>query len=111
MAGPFIFSATDGKNPCPQGGKTYNEIYEAVGLSEPWRPADLRRTFQTHGSEELDIEPYLLGVICNQISVSKPGVAKVYNQAKWIRQKSEVLEAWNDWLLELVDDEKYQNKV
>ena len=47
LAGPFIFSATDGKNPCPQGGKTYNEIYEAVGLSEPWRPADLRRTFQT----------------------------------------------------------------
>ena len=89
---------TDGNKTFSQGGKPYGYLYEAAGLDEPWRPHDLRRTFQTQASEELDIGLYLLGAICNQISVSKPGVARVYNQAKWIKRKGKALQAWNDWL-------------
>lgn len=100
--GAFIFSTTNGKKPLSQGGKPYGFLYEAVGLDEPWRPHDLRRTFQTIASEELDIEPHLIGAICNQTSVAKPGVSSVYNQAKWMPQKERALEAWNDWLLEAV---------
>ena len=64
---------------------------------------DLRRTFQTLASEELDIEPHLLSAICNQMSVAKPGVSNVYNQAKWMKPKKAALDAWNKWLLEVVE--------
>jgi integrase len=100
--GPFIFSTTDGKKAVSQGGKAYGYLYEAVDIGDPWRPHDLRRTFQTQGSEELDIEPHLLGAICNQMSVAKPGVSNVYNQAKWMKPKEKALNAWNKWLLEVV---------
>jgi integrase len=95
---PYVFTTTGGEKPITQGGKPYAELYGAVGIETDWRPHDLRRTFQTLASEELDIEPYLLGAICNQISVAKPGVSSVYNQAKWMKPKEEALEAWNDYL-------------
>jgi integrase len=102
LEGPFVFSTAEGHKPFSQGGKPYRYLYEAADLNEPWRPHDLRRTFQTLASEELDIEPHLLGAISNQISVAKPGVSNVYNQAKWMKPKEKVLEAWNRWLLEAV---------
>jgi integrase len=95
---PFVFTTTGGEKPITQGGKPYAELYEAVAIETDWRPHDLRRTFQTLASEELDIEPYLLGAICNQISVAKPGVSSVYNQAKWMKPKEEALGAWNTYL-------------
>ena len=99
---PYLFTTTDGDMPFARSGKPYGYLYEAAGLEHPWRPHDLRRTFQTIASEELDIEPYLLGAICNQVSVSKPGVAAVYNKASWIKQKKAALEKWNRWPLEVV---------
>ncbi len=77
FTGPYVFTTTGGEKPITQGGKPYTELYRAVGIETDWRPHDLRRTFQTLASEELDIEPYLLGAICNQISVAKPGVSNV----------------------------------
>ena len=99
---PYVFSTTNGKKPITQGGKPYGNLYEAIEITDSWRPHDLRRTFQTLASEELDIEPHLLGAICNQMSVAKPGVSNVYNQAKWMKPKEKALEAWNRWLLEVV---------
>jgi len=103
FSGPYVFSTMIGKKPFTQGGKPYGYLYRAVGLDKPWRPHDLRRTFQTLASEELDIEPHLLGAICNQTSVSKPGVSSIYNQAKWMKPKEESLQAWNDYLKELIE--------
>ncbi|MBE9549792.1 MAG: integrase arm-type DNA-binding domain-containing protein [Proteobacteria bacterium] len=100
--GPYIFSTTAGEKPFTQGGKPYNLLYETIGLDKPWRPHDLRRTFQTIASEELNIDQSLLGAICNQMSVAKPGVANVYNQAQWIKQKRKALKQWNEWILEAV---------
>lgn len=105
-SGPYVFCHTDADNPFVQGGKAYTYIYNAVGLSNQWHPHDLRRTFQTMASEELDIAPHLIGAICNQISVSKPGVASVYNQASWIKQKRVALRKWNDWILKVVSDDQ-----
>jgi integrase len=102
LEGPFVFSTTHGKKPITQGGKSYTELYKKAEIESDWRPHDLRRTFQTLASEELDIEPHLLGAICNQMSVAKPGVSNVYNQAKWMKPKEDALEAWNRWLLETV---------
>ena len=102
FTGPYIFTTMGGEKPFTQGGKPYGYLYGAAGLSRPWRPHDLRRTFQTLASEELDIEPHLLGAVCNQLSVAKPGVSNVYNQAKWMKPKGGALKAWNDWLAEAV---------
>lgn len=99
---PYLFTTTGGKKPITQGGKPYKDLYDKVGIEQDWRPHDFRRTFQTHCSEELDIEPYLLGAIQNQISISKPGVASVYNQAKWMKPKKQALEAWNRYIEKLV---------
>jgi integrase len=104
--GPFVFSFSNGKTPMSQGGGKYDEIYEVVDLKHKWEPRDLRRTLQTLMSEELDVDPHLIAAICNQKSAAKPGVAKVYNQAKWIKQKRKALEAWNNWLLQTVKDGK-----
>ncbi len=98
----YVFSTTNGNKPITQGGKPYGNLYEAVEITDSWRPHDLRRTFQTLASEELDIELHLLGAICNQMSVAKPGVSNVYNQAKWMKPKEKALEAWNLWLKEVV---------
>ena len=103
-SGAYVFCHTDNEQPFAQGGKAYTNIYNAVGLSSPWHPHDLRRTFETLASEELDVEPHLIGAICNQTSVSKPGVASVYNQASWIKQKRKALKQWNDWILKVVSD-------
>jgi len=103
FTGPYIFTTMGGEKPFSQGGKPYGYLYGAVGLDMPWRPHDLRRTFQTLASEELDIEPHLLGAICNQMSVAKPGVSNIYNQAKWMKPKGEALEAWNDYLKVIVE--------
>ena len=105
LPGPFVFCHTDRIKPFAQGGKPYTSIYKAVGLSNPWHPHDLRRTFETIASEELDVDPHLIGAICNQTSISKPGVANVYNQAIWIKQKRKALKQWNDWLLRVVKDD------
>jgi integrase len=102
MEGPYLFTSTFGEKPISQGGKPYGYLYKAVEIEDSWRPHDLLRTFQTLASEELDIEPHLLGAICNQMSVAKPGVSNVYNQAKWMKPKGKALEAWNRWLLEVV---------
>jgi integrase len=102
MEGPYLFTSTFGEKPITQGGKPYGYLYKAVEIEDSWRPHDLRRTFQTLSSEELDIEPHLLGAICNQMSVAKPGVSNVYNQAKWMKPKKMALDAWNRWLLEVV---------
>ena len=104
FTGPFVFTTIGGEKPFTQGGEPYGYLYDAVALDKPWRPHDLRRTFQTLASEELDIEPHLLGAICNQMSVAKPGVSNVYNQAKWMKPKGKALKAWNQYLLEITGD-------
>lgn len=96
--GPYIFTTTDGKRPVGQGGKPYTALKEAAGFTD-WQPRDLRRTFITMASEQLDVDMQLIGAICNQLSVSKPGVAGVYNKATWIKQKQKVLGGWNNYLL------------
>jgi integrase len=100
--GPYVFTTTDGKRPVGQGGKPYAMLKKAAGFTD-WQPRDLRRTFSTMASEELDIAPHLIGAICNQTSVSKPGVAGVYNKATWIKQKTKALESWNLYLRELTE--------
>jgi len=99
--GPYLFTTTQGKRPVGQGGKPYKALKDAAGFSD-WQPRDLRRTFITMASEELDIDTQLIGAICNQLSVSKPGVAGVYNKATWIKQKGKALEAWNAYLGRIV---------
>jgi integrase len=99
--GPYVFSTTAGKLPVGQGGKPYAALKAAAGF-EGWQPRDLRRTFSTLASEELDIDPHMIGAIANQKSVSKPGVAGVYNRSTWIKQKGVALEAWNQYLTRIV---------
>jgi len=101
--GPYVFTTTGGKRPVGQGGKPYKMLKDAAGFHD-WQPRDLRRTFITIASEELDFNNELIGAVCNQKSVAKPGVATTYNRATWVRQKRKALEAWNDYLKELIED-------
>jgi integrase len=104
--GKYVFSKSGGDFPCHQSGDDDKAIYDAIDLSSAWNLRDLRRTFYTHASEELDFDPQMLGVICNQKSVAKPGVAQIYNKASWIKQKRKALNEWNNWLLKVVMDEQ-----
>ena len=67
----------------------------------PWRLHDLRRTFIT-GANEIGCEPHIIEAIANH---SLPGVAGVYNHAKYMPQRLAALEQWCQHVLSVVSDQ------
>lgn len=102
QSGLFVFSTTDGELPIGQGGKVTKAIREASGIEEHFQMRDLRRTFNTIASEELGIPDHIIGAVCNHLTRSRPGMARVYNSAEYMKDKRATLKKWNRWLLEVV---------
>jgi len=58
---------------------------------EPWTLHDLRRTMGTHCVDDLHLPWEWIDVVHNH---AKKGMAKHYNQAKYVDQKINVLNQW-----------------
>jgi integrase len=68
----------------------------------PWRVHDVRRSFATLAAEHELIEPHIIEAILNHVSGHQNGVAGVYNRAAYREPKRAGLEAWTDWLSNIV---------
>ena len=65
-----------------------------IGLAQPWRLHDLRRTAITIMADELGVLPHICEAIANHVSGHKGGVAGIYNRARYIDEMREALELW-----------------
>ena len=73
-----------GVNGFPSGGWSGSKVSldRRIGLSQPWRLHDLRRTAATMMAE-LGVLPHIIEAILNHVSGHKSGVAGIYNRARY----------------------------
>jgi integrase len=64
-----------------------------IGLAQPWRLHDLRRTAITMMAE-LGVLPHICEAIANHVSGHKGGVAGIYNRARYENEMRQALELW-----------------
>jgi hypothetical protein len=53
---------------------------------------------------EIGIQPHIVEAVLNHISGRKAGVAGVYNKAKYLPEKTDVLNRWATHLLSVVEN-------
>jgi integrase len=83
-------------------GRRERRAKEAIS---PWRLHDLRRTFVTMVSEKRFALPHVVEAIINHVSGTKGGVARVYNKALYLEERTQALAAWGRFVRELVSCE------
>jgi integrase len=69
-----------------------------------WWLHDFRRSFSTIAHDELDILPHVVEACLNHVSGHKAGVAGVYNQAKYAKQKAAAWTMWAAFVVAAVED-------
>ena len=84
----FVFTTT-GKTPISGWTRAKIDLGEIADLT-PWTIHDIRRTVST-GMNELGIEPHIVEAVLGH---KVPGVAGVYNRAKYEAAKRTALQAW-----------------
>jgi integrase len=70
-----------------------------------WHLHDLRRTMDTAMNDRLGIAPHVVEAILNHISShksGKSGVSGVYNKALYLRERTEALNKWADYVTTIV---------
>jgi integrase len=72
---------------------------------EPWIIHDLRRTAATLMNDRLGVLPHVVEAILNHVSGHKGGVAGIYNRAQYMRERTEALRLWADYLMSIVGRE------
>ena len=92
----LIFS-TNGTTPISGFSKTKKRIDRLSGVNG-WTFHDLRRSFATHASEKLNVQPVIIDKILNHVSGSVRGVAAVYQRGQYLEQRRKALEVWGEFL-------------
>lgn len=75
------------------------DVMESLGVDK-FTPHDLRRTMAT-GLAELEVDPYIIELILNHKSTVKRGVAGIYNQYDYAKQKKAAMLLWDSKLQRL----------
>ena len=98
LAGPaqhtLVFTTT-GTTPVSgfSKAKAKASLDQISGVSN-WRLHDLRRTFATIATEELEFEPVVVDRILNHVNDSVKGIAAVYQKGQYLEKRKAVLDAW-----------------
>jgi integrase len=110
-ASGYVFTTTGGRAPVSGFSKLKRKLDakmlaaaqedDAKAVITPWRLHDLRRTFIT-GANEIGCEPHIIEAIANH---SLPGVAGVYNLAKYLPQRLATLEQWGQHVRGVVSEQ------
>jgi integrase len=96
--GPYVFSATGGKQPIKGFSKLKQRIDAALGdNAAPWRFHDLRRTMRT-GLGALPV-PNNVAELC--IGHAQPGMSRVYDRHSYRDEKRRAFELWATRLAEI----------
>jgi integrase len=70
-------------------------------LMPAWRLHDLRRTMDTAMNDQLGVAPHVVEAILNHVSShksGKSGVAGIYNKALYLKERTEALALWADYV-------------
>ena len=92
----WLFSTT-GDGPVKGFSKAKTKIDQESGVTG-WTFHDLRRTFATHATERLGINPVVVDKILNHVSGAVTGVAAVYQRGQYLEQRKAAMSAWGDFL-------------
>jgi integrase len=92
-----------GINGFPSGGWSGSKVSldRRIGLAQPWRLHDLRRTAATMMAE-LGVLPHIIEAILNHVSGHKAGVAGIYNRARYEGEMRAALCKWADYVTAIV---------
>ena len=93
--------------PANRGSICKGLLDEKLPGMKPWVIHDLRRTFATFLAETekdggLGVAPQVIEMLLNHVSGSKSGVAGIYNRAKHMAERRDVLNRWADFIQRLV---------
>jgi integrase len=106
----FLFSLR-GNRPVSTFAYAKEKLDKLMGTTEPWRLHDLRRTATT-GMAKLSVAPHICEKILNHESGGEiSGVAAVYNQFKYLPERKAALDAWGQFVADLVDPERGRKNV
>jgi integrase len=100
-SGDFLFSSTHGRKPVSgfsNGKERLDALIAKETAIEPWVFHDLRRTVRTRLSELRVPEPVAEMVIGH----ARKGLARVYDQHRYIDEMREALDAWSARLRDIV---------
>jgi integrase len=79
---------------------------------KPWVLHDLRRSFVTLMNELGIAAPHVVEVCVNHLGgVGKSGVAGVYNKAVYRREKAAAMDAWADFVADLIAGQRRPGNV
>jgi hypothetical protein len=96
LAGPaqhaLVFTTT-GSTPVSGFSKAKARLDQFSGVSN-WRLHDLRRTFATIATEELEFEPVVVDRILNHVNGSVKGIAAVYQKGQYLEKRKVILDVW-----------------
>lgn len=99
---PWLFSTTI-KTPVSGFSRAQRIIIRESGVTG-WTFHDIRRTFATLGTEELNISPVVIDKIQNHVAASVRGVARVYQRGQYLPQRQQALETWACYVERLVNE-------
>jgi Phage integrase family. len=87
--GPYVFSTTCGRRPLGGFGKPTERLRKTTG-TRGWRLHDLRRTMRTRLAS-LRVPEQVAELV---IGHGKRGLARVYDQHRYVSEMREALELW-----------------
>ena len=73
-----------------------DELSNVVG----WTLHDLRRSFATHSTERLGLNPVVVDKVLNHQSGAVRGVAAVYQRGQYLAERRDAMDAWGAWVAE-----------
>jgi len=97
--GSMVFSGTR-KTPASGWSRAKASLDKAMGASD-WVIHDLRRTVTT-GMARLNIPPHVADKVLNHTQGTIHGVAKVYNQFEYLDERKSALDAYSNFIEQLV---------
>ena len=88
--------------------KAMRKSRELSGVTD-WTIHDLRRTAAS-GLARLKVPVHIISAILNHSNKSTMGITAIYNRYEYLDEKKEALEAWSNYVVELVDaDSREEN--
>jgi integrase len=110
----YVFGDLDGAGGFSGWSKTMPKLYELIGdqIKEHWSLHDIRRSFATIAVENLDADPIVADACINHKPASMTkGVMGVYQKAKLLEKRIELMNKWGAFIEEITKPAKPDLRV
>jgi len=96
--GDFLFSTTGGRRPARNGSEVKQKLDLLMGNPPPWVIHDLRRVVRSQLAA-LRVQDHIAETV---IGHGRKGIARVYDQHRYVEEMREALQGWADRLRGIV---------